>query len=157
MTHLKREKSRNSTTDAILNALDKKKYDGRKTIPSVQGGCGALEEVGFYNIERDIKLENLEEIDEETWIETLMGNFRRIIRGSTSRSIRSKDYERESTSSGDNLHNHLTKSSVARATRGQRRDVSLARLELYDRGNTYPIKIVDNFFASRWHRHSTST
>ncbi|XRB25481.1 hypothetical protein RI054_44g153390 [Pseudoscourfieldia marina] len=33
-----------------------------------------------------------------------------------------------------------------------------ARLELYDnRGNTYPIKIVDNFFASRWHRHSTST
>ncbi|XRB18984.1 hypothetical protein RI054_20g88300 [Pseudoscourfieldia marina] len=65
-----------------------------------------------------------------------------------SRSIRSKDYERESTSSGDNLHNHLTKSSVARAARGQRRDVSLARLELYDnRGNTYPIKIVDNFFC----------
>ncbi|XRB24463.1 hypothetical protein RI054_38g143190 [Pseudoscourfieldia marina] len=27
-----------------------------------------LEEVGFYNIERDIKLENLEEIDEETWV-----------------------------------------------------------------------------------------
>ena len=30
MTHLKREKSRNSTTDAILNALDKKKYDGQQ-------------------------------------------------------------------------------------------------------------------------------
>ncbi|XRB10581.1 hypothetical protein RI054_01g03940 [Pseudoscourfieldia marina] len=56
-----------------------------------------------------------------------MGNFRRIIRGSASRSIRSKDYERESTSSGDNLHNHLTKSSVARAARGQRRDVSLSQ------------------------------
>ncbi|XRB13120.1 hypothetical protein RI054_05g29570 [Pseudoscourfieldia marina] len=57
------------TTDAILNALDKKKYDGRRRLPSpVQGGCGALEEVGFYNIERDIKLENLEEIDEETWV-----------------------------------------------------------------------------------------
>ncbi|XRB21620.1 hypothetical protein RI054_28g114690 [Pseudoscourfieldia marina] len=28
-----------------------------------------LEEVGFYNIERDIKLENLEEIDEETWVQ----------------------------------------------------------------------------------------
>ncbi|XRB24236.1 retrovirus-related Pol polyprotein [Pseudoscourfieldia marina] len=33
-------------------------------------------------------------------------------------------------------------------SRGQRRDVSLSRLELYDnRGNTYPIKIVDNFFC----------
>ncbi|XRB22772.1 hypothetical protein RI054_32g126240 [Pseudoscourfieldia marina] len=32
-----------------------------------------LEEVGFYNIERDIKLENLEEIDEETWNEKKNG------------------------------------------------------------------------------------
>ncbi|XRB17391.1 hypothetical protein RI054_15g72360 [Pseudoscourfieldia marina] len=42
----------------------------------------------------------------------------------------------------DNLHNHLTKSSVARALAANGRDVSLSRLELYDnRGNTYPIKI----------------
>ncbi|XRB16973.1 hypothetical protein RI054_14g68180 [Pseudoscourfieldia marina] len=58
---------------------------------------------------------------------------------------------------GDNLHNHLTKSSSlvrSRPTAGR----LAQRLELYDnRGNTYPIKIVDNFFASRWHRHSTST
>ncbi|XRB23604.1 hypothetical protein RI054_35g134580 [Pseudoscourfieldia marina] len=67
--------------------------------------------------------------------------------GSASRSIRSKDYERESTSSGDNLHNHLTKSSVARAARGQRSG-RLARPDSSStttRGNTYPIKIVDNF------------
>ncbi|XRB13121.1 hypothetical protein RI054_05g29580 [Pseudoscourfieldia marina] len=52
----------------------------------------------------------------------------------------------------------ISRNLLARAARGQRRDVSLGRLELYDnRGNTYPIKIVDNFFASRWHRHSTST
>ncbi|XRB25159.1 RNA-dependent DNA polymerase [Pseudoscourfieldia marina] len=68
MTHLKREKSRNSTTDAILNALDKKKYDGRKQYRRwFKAVVEQLEEVGFYNIERDIKLENLEEIDEETW------------------------------------------------------------------------------------------
>ncbi|XRB21619.1 hypothetical protein RI054_28g114680 [Pseudoscourfieldia marina] len=37
---------------------------------------------------------------------------------------------------------------VARALAANGRDVSLARLELYDnRGNTYPIKIVDNFFV----------
>ncbi|XRB19114.1 hypothetical protein RI054_20g89600 [Pseudoscourfieldia marina] len=69
MTHLKREKSRNGTTDAILNALDKKKYDGRRNITvGFKAVVERLEEVGFYNIERDIKLENLEEIDEETWV-----------------------------------------------------------------------------------------
>ncbi|XRB20441.1 hypothetical protein RI054_24g102880 [Pseudoscourfieldia marina] len=67
MTHLKREKSRNNTTDAILNALDKKKYDGHD-YRRFKAVVERLEEVGFYNIERDIKLENLEEIDEETWI-----------------------------------------------------------------------------------------
>ncbi|XRB19113.1 hypothetical protein RI054_20g89590 [Pseudoscourfieldia marina] len=76
---------------------------------------------------------------------------------SASRSIRSKDYERESTSSGDNLHNHLTKSSSLvrlAANGGTSRSQTRA---LRQQRNTYPIKIVDNFFASRWHRHSTST
>ncbi|XRB17823.1 hypothetical protein RI054_16g76680 [Pseudoscourfieldia marina] len=51
-----------------------------ETVPSlVQGGCGALEEVGFYNIERDIKLENLEEIDEETWVQYYSVPDRRYI------------------------------------------------------------------------------
>ena len=81
MTHLKREKSRNSTTDAILNALDKKKYDGqqkqyRRWFKAV---VEQLEEVGFYNIERDIKLENLEEIDEETWVQYYSVPDRRYI------------------------------------------------------------------------------
>ncbi|XRB16982.1 hypothetical protein RI054_14g68270 [Pseudoscourfieldia marina] len=80
MTHLKREKSRN-TTDAILNALDKKKYDGqqkqyRRWFKAV---VEQLEEVGFYNIERDIKLENLEEIDEETWVQYYSVPDRRYI------------------------------------------------------------------------------
>ncbi|XRB17285.1 hypothetical protein RI054_15g71300 [Pseudoscourfieldia marina] len=69
------------TTDAILNALDKKKYDGqqkqyRRWFKAV---VEQLEEVGFYNIERDIKLENLEEIDEETWVQYYSVPDRRYI------------------------------------------------------------------------------
>ncbi|XRB15522.1 hypothetical protein RI054_10g53620 [Pseudoscourfieldia marina] len=254
---------------------------GQKEIRRAQKQCRRfkavveqLEEVGFYNIERDIKLENLEEIDEETWNHyatdraeheqkmkggkrkaqqeenrtpkpkisphaalatavaaevrrpsrktrrplatneglpqlkrphraTTVGKSRSnipppapthaleedadaeaVVRReaadedtaadtpkmdrSTSRTLNASNvgalgitptssdraqFARRITSAnrpqaGDNLHNHLTKSSVARAARGQRRDVSLARLELYDnRGNTYPIKIVDNFFV----------
>ncbi|XRB23551.1 retrovirus-related Pol polyprotein [Pseudoscourfieldia marina] len=71
MTHLKREKSRNKHYGRHTKRFGQKEIRrAQKRLPSVQGGCGALEEVGFYNIERDIKLENLEEIDEETWVRT---------------------------------------------------------------------------------------
>ncbi|XRB18905.1 hypothetical protein RI054_19g87510 [Pseudoscourfieldia marina] len=81
MTHLKREKSRNKDYGRHTKRFGQKeirraKKTDRRWFKAV---VEQLEEVGFYNIERDIKLENLEEIDEETWVQYYSVPDRRYI------------------------------------------------------------------------------
>ncbi|XRB17833.1 hypothetical protein RI054_16g76780 [Pseudoscourfieldia marina] len=77
MTHLKREKSRKHygrhTKRFGQKEIRRARNDYRRRFKAV---VEQLEEVGFYNIERDIKLENLEEIDEETWLLTSRTPYR---------------------------------------------------------------------------------
>ncbi|XRB17737.1 hypothetical protein RI054_16g75820 [Pseudoscourfieldia marina] len=122
-----------------------------------------LEEVGFYNIERDIKLENLEEIDEETWVRYYSVPDRRYIYtagegngclelyGGSSIALNSLEGLRARI----DLKQVITCTTISRnllslvqlAANGW--DVSLGRdsSSTTTRGNTYPIKIVDNFFC----------
>ncbi|XRB12126.1 hypothetical protein RI054_03g19620 [Pseudoscourfieldia marina] len=104
------------------------------------------------------QLKRPQHVGRDVQIETLMGNFRGELYEAQDRA----QFARRITSANrpqavitcTTISRNLPSLVRSRPTAGR----LARRLELYDnRGNTYPIKIVDNFFASRWHRHSTST